>query len=300
MGDSFLPIATLAIILALPEVSAYFDSGEDREIGTPFAAVRSGVASDIATAARLARTEAGDKSDGVFLERRRINVAGEQEAFELIDRGVSSFASPRESVRDVRWGLVGPTSPVSAFQFIVVTDGEEATRAEVSSTLRAAGARKCGFVSVSSFVVVGTPSSAAVVRRVEGVSWVGSLTPADRTARAWDIVLPALERVVHNGTLPWRYGGHEMDAATFLEAAGIDVDDAGRVTMDVAFPLVADEDTPERVLEGVSPDLADFAADEIARGVSDAASDPGAWVELVPATSPSVKKLVAHVRTRGL
>ena len=75
-------------------------------------------------------------------------------------------------------------------------------------------------------------------------------------------------------------------------------DDDGRVTMDVAFPLVADEDTPERVLEGVSPDLADFAADEITRGVSDAASDPGAWVELVPATSPSVKKLVAHVRTR--
>ena len=200
----------------------------------------------------------------------------------------------------MRWGLVGPTSSVSAFQFIVVTDGEEATRAEVSSTLRAAGARKCGFVSVGSFVVVGTPSSAAAVRRVEGVSWVGSLTPADRTARAWDIVLPALEGVVQNGTLPWRYGGHEMDAATFLEAAGIDVDDDGRVTMDVAFPLVADEDTPERVLEGVSPDLADFAADEITRGVSDAASDPGAWVELVPATSASVKKLVAHVRARGL
>jgi len=87
MGDFFLPIAALAIILALPEVSANFEFGEDREMSTPFAAVRSGVASDTAAAARFARVEAGEKSDGVFLERRRINVDGEQEAFELFNRG---------------------------------------------------------------------------------------------------------------------------------------------------------------------------------------------------------------------
>ena len=116
MGDFYLPIAALAIILALAEVSANFEFGEDREMSPPFAAVRSGVATDTAAAARVVRAEAGEKSDGVFLERRRINVVGEQEAFELFDRGVSSFASPRESVRDVRWWLIGPTSSVSAFQ----------------------------------------------------------------------------------------------------------------------------------------------------------------------------------------
>jgi hypothetical protein len=135
------------------------------------------------------------------------------------------------------------------------------------------------------------PSIAAAA--VTGVLWVGPLTPADRTARAWDAILPALAAALAlhaNATNGSSWGGGAEGGAALLLAAGVAVDGAGRAVVQVKLPVSsptvaaaaaaaggevvhASADT----LEGVPPALAEALAAEFVAGVSTAGGDPGAW-----------------------
>ena len=130
--------------------------------------------------------------------------------------------------RDVRWGLLedpddaddadadaddpsvakwswletmGNATSHSTAQFLVATDGGEGTRVALAAALASATAGRAavvGYIPTASFAVVGTPAAAAAAEAVPGVLWVGPLTPADRTARAWDVILPLLADVYKN------------------------------------------------------------------------------------------------------
>jgi hypothetical protein len=219
--------------------------------------------------------------------------------------------------------MMGNATSRSTAQFLVVTDGSERVQIALAAALASAGGAVAGYVPVASFVVVGTPTAAAAAMAVPGVLWVGPLTPADRTTRTWDFILPLLAQVYAarsgtavgaNGQVSWTNATARdaaMAAATsILSAGGIIVDASGRVMVEVVLPpliMIGAASTKRRRNEeggggGVAMDvgvpalLAIAAAREFAAGVVAAALDEGAWARPVPASS----KVLVGVRPEGL
>ena len=295
----------------------------------------------------------------VKLERRVVDVYAECAAEQagrhprLVQRGDGKSSRGRElreegGRRDARWGLLmeesddldgdgddasrakwtwlemmGNATSRSTAQFLVVTDGSERVQIALAAALASAGGAVAGYVPVASFVVVGTPTAAAAAMAVPGVLWVGPLTPADRTTRTWDFILPLLAQVYAarsgtavgaNGQVSWTNATARdaaMAAATsILSAGGIIVDASGRVMVEVVLPpliMIGAASTKRRRNEeggggGVAMDvgvpalLAIAAAREFAAGVVAAALDEGAWARPVPASS----KVLVGVRPEGL
>ena len=145
------------------------------------------------------------------------------------------------------------------------------------------------YVPVGAFVAVGGPLAAAATMALPDVLWVGALTPADRTARAWDAILAAVESLVANGTLPEKLGAHTMTLSMYIGTIGIEVDMDARIIIEIALPPLVSR-------EGVPLALATALALEFTVGVSNAASDSGAWAQLVL----GFKKLQVHVDAKGL
>ena len=159
------------------------------------------------------------------------------------------------------------------------------------------------------------PSTAAAA--VTGVLWVGPLTPADRTARAWDAILPALAAALAlhaNATNGSSWGDGAEGGAALLLAAGVAVDGAGRAVVQVVLPPLSPAVAAAAAaggevvhagagaLEGVPPALAEALAAEFAGGVSAAGGDPGAWAAPVvfEGETGGVKKVMVGVSPAGL
>jgi hypothetical protein len=188
----------------------------------------------------------------IFLERRVIDVHSERDAEEMGQRprfvGTVFNASTRSrelrensAFEDARWGLLdggvnttnewthietmGDVTPASTVQFLIATDGSGESQTAIASVLKQTGGGIVGAVSFGSFVAVGGPTTAVSVERVRGVLWIGPLTPADRTARAWDAILSRVESL-----------NTFVEVKTFLEASKIAVDADDRATIEVVLP----------------------------------------------------------------
>ena len=278
----------------------------------------------------------------ITMERRVLDVYAECAAEEagrhprLVRRGDGTPSRGRKlreegGRRDIRWGLMkerdedkdgddasrskwtrletlGNATSHSTAQFLVATDGSEGGRVALAAALSAAGGAITGYLPVAAFSVVGSPAAAAAAEAVSGVIWVGPLTPTDRTARVWDIILPLLADVyaVGAGTGTGENAGDRTNgtardaaaaaaAATALLSAGdIVIDEEGRAVVEVVLPplisigagdgggggsdhVVADVRVPAL--------LAFAAAREFAAGVIAAAADAGAWAQPQPASN---------------
>lgn len=86
-------------------------------------------------------------------------------------------------------------TPRATAQFLLATDGSEGVRVRLAAALASARGAVAGYVPTASFAVVGAPPAAAAAEKVPGMLWVGPLTPADRTARDWDVILSLLADV---------------------------------------------------------------------------------------------------------
>jgi len=276
------------------------------------------------------------------LERRVLDVYAECAAQEagrhprLVRQGTGTPSRGRElreegGRRDIRWGLLmeerdevdvngsdasrakwtwletlGNATSHSTVQFMVATDGSESGRSALATALSATGAAVTGYLPVAAFSVVGSPAAAAAAEAVSGVIWVGPLTPLDRTARAWDVILSLLAEVYITGAgvgigsdVGNRTGGTARDlaaaasaATALLSADDIVIDKEGRAVVEVVLPpLISMGDRGRDRGEDVAADervlasLATAAAREFAAGVAAAASDDGAWAHPQPASN---------------
>ena len=270
----------------------------------------------------------------ITMERRVLDVYAECAAEEagrhprLVRRGDGTPSRGRKlreegGRRDIRWGLLmeerdededgddasrakwtwletlGNATSHSTAQFLVATDGSARARVALVAALSAAGGAVTGYLPVAAFSVVGSPATAAAAEAVSGVIWVGPLTPADRTARAWDVILPLLADVLaaRAGTGTGSDAAKQTnktarDAATataataLLSADDIVIDGNGRAVVEVVLPsLISLGNGGVAADVQVVASLVSAAAREFAAGVAAATSDTGAWAQSQPASN---------------
>ena len=202
---------------------------------------------------------------------------------------------------------MGNATSTSTAQFLVATDGSEGARVRLAAALSSTRGAVVGYVPTASFVVVGTPATAAAAEALSGdVLWVGPLTPADRTARAWDVLLPLLTDVYNddesnddNATTTRTTTGEaevsaSASASALLSAAKIVVDGGGRAVVEVLLPPLvsigaAAGDTADVHVEVPPPaSLSRAVARQFASGVAAAAADDGAWARPLAASTDKV------------
>ena len=175
------------------------------------------------------------------------------------------------SLHDMEWSWNG-SSPI---QLIIVTDGS----LHLSTTIDIVA-----HVPHNSFIAIGGPRVAHIVSKLNGVLWIGALSRLQRTARAWDAILPGVDALLTTGVLPANLGGIALNVSHFLATAGVFTDSYDRVILEVVFPPL--------LAHSASPSFAKAVVLELKKGMA-------RWSPLFEAIHDN-EKVFIHVHVSGL